>query len=74
VTARLYEVTTTVMRDGFKRAMVTTRHVAAPTRQKAISIARERTYTRDSDAVAVSARCLGNAAVTASRTLLERLT
>lgn len=70
--ARLYEVTTTVMRDGFKRAMVTVRHVAAPTRAAAIKIARDATYTRGADAVAISARCLGNRSVTASRTLMER--
>lgn len=72
MTARLYEVTATVMRDGFTRAVVTTHHVAAPTRQRAIKLVRESLWLRDSNAHTISTKCLGSRVQTKYRCLRER--
>lgn len=71
MTVRLYEVTATVMRDGFKRAMVTVWHVAASTRQGAIKIVRDRLYTDDADAVTIVGKSLGACERVQYRQLVE---
>lgn len=69
--SRLYEVTVTTMREGFKKAQVYVYHVAASTRGRAITIARKGTYTEYADAVSVSARSLGESQRTEYRVLTE---
>lgn len=71
MTVRLYEVTATVMRDEFRRAMVTVWHVAASTRQGAIKIVRDRLYTDDADAVTIVGQSLGACARVQYRQLVE---
>lgn len=74
MTARLYEVTVTVMREDFKKAFVYRFHVASPTRQKAIAIAKGATFDRYADSVNYSARCLGVSCRTEYRLLKEQQT
>lgn len=72
MTVRLYEVTSTVIRDGFTRAYVNVFHVAAPSRQRAIKVIRERIYTNGANAVSISARCMGSQVRTETRVLMEK--
>lgn len=71
MTARLYEVTSTIMRDSFTRAFVSVHHVAAPTRQRAMKEVRDRLYLSGSDAVTLVAKCLGVQCQTKYRVLKE---
>lgn len=69
--ARLYEVTSTVIRHGYTRAYVNVYHVAAATRQRAIKDVRDRLYVKDADAVTVTAVCLGSQHCITRRVLQE---
>lgn len=69
--ARLYEVTSTVIRHGYTRAYVNVHHVAAATRQRAIKDVRDRLYVKDADAVTVTAVCLGSQHRITQRVLQE---
>jgi hypothetical protein len=70
--SRLYEVTITIMRDGFKRAFVNVYHVAASDRRRAAKNVRDRAYTQGADAVTVSCKCLGAMTQTEYRCLKEQ--
>lgn len=72
MTARLYEVTVTEMRDGFTRAYVHVYHVAAETRAKAVKQAIASSFTSGADAVVSRCSCIeGRITKTKYRVLKE---
>ena len=72
MTARIYRVTATVLREDFKRAHVNVYHVAATNRAAAIREVHKTLYTNGADAISIVARSLGSRVRTEYRLLMEK--